>query len=546
MNQIQDHSPLSDAVPDLVLGVSRDGRLLSRIGGRGLPEAVTAQIVVGAKLEEVLSEEFSKLIRQLVRKAIAARAAQEARYVEQGYPLQIRVNPEGPDRVSCVVRSELAPARSEDSSTTRRERSYLDRRGFLQKFQETLSFSVLMEKPASVIVIDLDGVEQIARLDLASAEQAANLAIMRLSVDLSRQGTDAALTGCLGQLRDDQLALVMQTTDRIVIQRTIEVIVASLSQPLAVADATFNLTPAAGVAVLGRDATSVKSLIDHARIAAIEGRRGATPDAHFFSQTLKMRAQSRLDIARELREAIASRSIGTRYTARHDLRDGRLVALLGYARWVHRIRGDVPPQEFLAVAEATGSAVLFSRALLERICADQAQLNERFGADVRLSYGPLRHHVLHEDFCADIERCLGEARIAPQRFEVRISERAFVSIAEDSLLRLSRLGVPLVVDEMGRGLGSLDKLARAPIWGLQLDRGWVEALAHDPVAQRICRAGIAAAQGLEVSTVASGVDCAATRDTLLSYGCHYGSGDLFPSPEMAMPAERTMVKRVAT
>jgi EAL domain-containing protein (putative c-di-GMP-specific phosphodiesterase class I) len=65
------------------------------------------------------------------------------------------------------------------------------------------------------------------------------------------------------------------------------------------------------------------------------------------------------------------------------------------------------------------------------------------------------------------------------------------------------------------------------------------------VAQRICRAGIAAAQGLEIATVASGVDDILTRDALLGFGCRYGSGDLFPSPELAAPAERPMVKRVA-
>jgi EAL domain-containing protein (putative c-di-GMP-specific phosphodiesterase class I) len=80
---------------------------------------------------------------------------------------------------------------------------------------------------------------------------------------------------------------------------------------------------------------------------------------------------------------------------------------------------------------------------------------------------------------------------------------------------------------VGRGLSSLDQVARAPLWGMQLDRAWVEAIQTDEVALRVCRAGIAAAAALSVSPIAVGVDDAAVRQALLSLGCHYGSGDLY-------------------
>jgi EAL domain-containing protein (putative c-di-GMP-specific phosphodiesterase class I) len=92
---------------------------------------------------------------------------------------------------------------------------------------------------------------------------------------------------------------------------------------------------------------------------------------------------------------------------------------------------------------------------------------------------------------------------------------------------LQRLGVQIVIDEIGRGFGSLDRLARAPIWGLQLDRAWVTALRSDSVALRVCRAGISAAVALGVTPIATGVDDAAQREALLQLGCRHGSGDLY-------------------
>jgi EAL domain-containing protein (putative c-di-GMP-specific phosphodiesterase class I) len=70
-------------------------------------------------------------------------------------------------------------------------------------------------------------------------------------------------------------------------------------------------------------------------------------------------------------------------------------------------------------------------------------------------------------------------------------------------------------------------LARAPIWGLQLDRAWVTALRGDTVARKVCLAGISMATALGLTPIATGVDDAGQREALLSLGCRHGSGDLY-------------------
>ena len=95
-------------------------------------------------------------------------------------------------------------------------------------------------------------------------------------------------------------------------------------------------------------------LLDHARAAAAEARRAASRDVFFFSDTLQLRSLARIDIARELREAIANRAIRLRYMGRHELATGRRVAWVGYVRWLHPLRGEIRPSEFLRVAQTTG------------------------------------------------------------------------------------------------------------------------------------------------------------------------------------------------
>jgi EAL domain-containing protein (putative c-di-GMP-specific phosphodiesterase class I)/GGDEF domain-containing protein len=378
-------------------------------------------------------------------------------------------------------------------------------------------------------LIYLDGLAEIARVvDVKISEQVLSAAIVRLPVETtSMQCGGAESSWYLGQLSAELLAIVIESSDRDTIESRVSGVCASLREPVKIGDASFHLTPYAGVSILGQDGSSPRSLLDKARSAAAECRRAHSDRIHFFTDTLKLRSIARLDAAREIREAIASREIRLRYTGRHDLASGALVAQVGYLHWNHPLRGEIAPTEFLGMAETTGLATLLSRALLDGLCEDFEALAPELPPDARLSFGPLRHHLLQDDFVDDIAGMLGRRGLSASRLEIRISERSFATMNLSVYQALHELGVQIVIDEMGRGFGSLDRLARAPIWGLQLDRAWVTALRSDSVALKVCRAGISAAAALGVTPIATGVDDEAQREALLALGCRHGSGDLY-------------------
>jgi len=519
---------LIEGLPDLVVVVRRDGVVLQWGGGHGVPDLRPSRDITGQRLEGVWPRPVAGLLRQLTRRAIASRTTAEARFEEGGCAYEARASAHGPERALCVVRAAAAGAQHDAlDATDERPRPQLDRRGFLRRFKESMSMAALREMPLAVAVIHVDGIADIAQIIATKlSEQIMSTAILRLPT----QPTDPGGAGSwwyLGQLSESLLAVVLESSDRDAIGACLGSVCASLREPVATAGAEFHLTPYAGVAVLGQDASSPKLLLDHARAAATEARRCGSSEVCFFTDTLRLRSLARLDIARELRDAIENHDIRLRYVGRHDLASGRLVTWVGYLHWLHPLRGEIRAAEFLKVAETTGLATLLSRAVLSGLAEDFARLAAAADADVRLSFGALRHHVLHEDFAADIGRFLAEGAVPAARLELRISERALIARDAVDLRCLGQLGVQLVVDEVGRGMGSLDLLARAPIWGLQLDRAWVTALRSDAVARKVCRAGIGMAAALGITPIATGVDDAQQRDALLALGCRLGSGDLF-------------------
>ncbi|HTY49740.1 MAG TPA: EAL domain-containing protein [Steroidobacteraceae bacterium] len=514
------HDILIESLPDIVLLLRRDGTVVAAGGGEGVGALRPPPEAAGRSLEAFWPQPVAELLKQLGRKAIAARMPVEARFREGGYDYEARVSARGPDLTVCMIRTLLA--QDDGLEGSRGQGQWLDRRAFLKHLKDAVALAALREQQLCVALIHIDGISdigQIARPEVA--ERVMSAAIGRLPPP----GT--AHPRQLGQLGESLLAMALETGDRDVIEAEVSAVCASLRRPIALGGAQFQLAPHAGIAVLGQDAPSPRILLDQARSAATEARRSGSERPNFFTDTLRMRALSRLDIARELREAIEHRSIRLRYAGRHELATGRLAAWAGYLRWQQPLRGEVRPAELLRVAEATGMALPLSRMLLTCLREDFAAHGASWDPQVRISFGPLRHHVLHEDFAGDISRFVREGAVPAERLELRIAEKTFIGLAPAQCECIHGLGVRLVIDEVGRELASLDRLARAPIWGLQLDRAWVTVFRNDAAALKVCRAGIAVAAALGLAPLATGVDDREQCEALLALGCLQGSGDFY-------------------
>jgi predicted signal transduction protein with EAL and GGDEF domain len=521
-------SSFIQSLPELILLIRRDGTLLHVAGGRGIP----ALRALGGWEDETFTpawpEAVATLIAQLARRAIGDRGASEARFEVAGEGFEARVTAIGQDRCTCVLRA-AAAAVPVDRRMAANARPDPDRRGFLRRLKEAVSSARLREKPLAVAVVQIDDVTELGRVIAPRvSEQIVNSALQKVLQMAADRPADEPEWD-LGQLKESQLAMWIDSADRDRIEACLARLCGALREPVNIGPAHFQLALHAGVAILGLDATSPQVLVDHACVAAGEARRAAALRAFFFSDTLKMKSLARLDIAREIHSAIEAGHFRLRYRFRHHLATGQRTAWVGYVGWTHPLRGAIPPAEFLPVAQSMGLATGLSRSVLHTLHEDFPLLAGEDPA-IRLSFGALRAHALDERFLADLRRAIVDTALPAERLEIRLAESAVVSRDPSEFMPLRDLGVRIVADEMGRELVPLPRLAGAPVWGLQIDRAWGSQLPGDALAQRVCAAVVGVARGLGFTPLASGLDSAAHRDALLEMGCEQGTGDLYGWP----------------
>lgn len=530
--RLMQEDSLIQALPDWVAFVRRDGVVQRQLGGRAL--SLTGQAdVEGRSLRDLWSPEIGASLLLLVQRTLKDRSPCETQFSFAGQRYQVRVQAHGRERALCVIRGLSADPESERRDGVREAgRGAMERRAFVERLKQQVSDATLRENQLAILMIHIDGLDAVGRLfDFALVDQVHTALLSRLPSPASGA---AAASWSVGRLGDNVLAAVVERYgDREQLREIAAQFQQSLVQPVVLGSATFSLTPSIGIAVLGEDATRARALLEHAQSAMLEARRNERQGISFYSDTLRIRSLARLDVERELREAIADDQLALRYHGRYALQDGRLVAVQGYLSWQHPLRGELRASEFLPVADSTGLALTLSRWALRRMRQDLPQLRMLAGPGLRFSFGALRQHFSANALCEDVSSWIASGEIAAAELELRIAEKALANLASPSatLRAFSKQGVHVIIDEYGRGVTSLPKLARLPVAALQLDRAMVLSARSDAVAMKAVRAAVAIAAALELPAIAAGVDAAEQRDLLLAMGCAEGLGDCFgPSP----------------
>lgn len=311
---------------------------------------------------------------------------------------------------------------------------------------------------------------------------------------------------------------------------------ATLAAPLQIENHSLSLCISLGVAHFPDDADSVDSLISAADSAMYQAKHLGRNVVQFAHADFSLRARQRIELANDLRAALQSGAITPHFQPIVDLRSGTLVCAEALARWKHPVRGFVPPDVFIGIAEASGQIDRLTEQLLRTACREAVQWRGSQGQPPpRLAFN-LSPRQVREDVVEMIGRVLTETGLPASQLEIEIIESAIIErpeTAERLLRQLKTLGVSIALDDFGTGYSSLSYLLRFPIDKIKVDRSFVAQLNDQKQAGKIVAATISLAASLEIGLVAEGVEHIGQMLTLYELGCHQQQGWLFGK---ALPA----------
>ena len=252
-----------------------------------------------------------------------------------------------------------------------------------------------------------------------------------------------------------------------------------------------------------------------------------------FDRQMHQRAARLLDLESALRLALDHGDLKLAYQPIVRLDGGGVAGVEALLRWDHPTRGEVPPKEFVGVAEQSGLIVPLGRWVVEEAVEQIVRWRRDLaGASELMVSINLSAQQLSPDLVALCEYLIHRSG-ERDAFAFEITESvimADVDAAITVLQALRQLGIPVAIDDFGTGYSSLEYLQRLPVRALKIDASFIEGLggdAHDP---SIVRAVIGLAHALGMQTCAEGVETAQQLALLTSMGCHLGQGFFFAKP----------------
>ena len=274
----------------------------------------------------------------------------------------------------------------------------------------------------------------------------------------------------------------------------------ALAKEFPIDDKTVRIGVTTGISVFPHNGTDAASLLANAGAALFRAKVKSRGSIGVYEPEMDQQIRDRRVLHQDLSLAIKNGELSLHYQP--QAASGQTVAssaVIGFealARWLHPVRGFVPPADFIPLAEESGLIVEMGEWILREACREAASWSMPLQIAVNLSPA----QFMHGDLVSLVHSILLETGLSPGRLELEITEGVLIEDFDRGLAllrRLKALGVRISMDDFGSGYSSLSYLQAFPFDKIKIDRAFVMNLGRNPQSAAIVRAVIGLGHGLE-------------------------------------------------
>ena len=337
----------------------------------------------------------------------------------------------------------------------------------------------------------------------------------------------------ISRLGGDEFVLVLPEVDANTAAARASFILETFRQPFRVDGHQLTVTPSIGIAMYPDDARDPETLIRNADAAMYHAKDLGRSTFQFFTAELNARAYERLKMENHLRGALGNNEFTLVYQPLVSIADGTIKGAEALLRWSSPVLGQVPPDQFIPVAEQSGLIVEIGDWVIDSACRQLARWREAGVGHLSVAVNVSAVQFWRGNLESIVLSALDRWDIEPRQLEFELTESVIMQDVESArrvLADLKQLGVGLVIDDFGTGYSSLSYLKQFRIDLIKIDRSFVRDVSTDPEDAAIVSAILSMADDLRIRVVAEGVEDARQLEFLRSRGCHFVQGFLFDRP----------------
>jgi len=401
-----------------------------------------------------------------------------------------------------------------------------NRAAFLQALAQMIEACAGTDEEFAVLSVDLDGLKEVNDVFGHAVGD-------KLLIEVARRIQAAARGGVVARLSGDEFGLIIDGKQPAAGLALAEQLAVALANEFVIDGKSVRTGCTTGISVFPHNGSDAAALLANAGAALFRAKAKSRGSISVYEPEMDQQIRDRRVLHQDLSLAIKNGELSLYYqpqaVSRHTVASSEVIGFEALARWLHPVRGFVPPSDFIPLAEESGLIVEMGEWILRQACREAASWPIALQVAVNLSPA----QFMHGDVVGLVHSILLETGLAPGRLELEITEGVLIEDFDRGLAllrRLKALGVRVSMDDFGSGYSSLSYLQAFPFDKIKIDRAFVMNLGRNPQSASIVRAVIGLGHGLGMSIVAEGVETQEQLAFLADEGCDAVQGYFLGKP----------------
>ncbi|HKH00404.1 MAG TPA: EAL domain-containing protein [Bradyrhizobium sp.] len=401
-----------------------------------------------------------------------------------------------------------------------------NRAAFLQALAQMIEACEGTDEEFAVLSMDLDGLKEVNDVFGHATGD-------KLLIEVARRIQSSARGGVVARLSGDEFGLIIDGKQPVAGMLLAEQLAEVLATEFLIDGKSVRTGVTTGISVFPHNGADAASLLANAGAALFRAKAKSRGSISIYEPEMDQQIRDRRVLHQDLSLAIKNGELSLHYQpqamSRHTVASSEIIGFEALARWLHPVRGFVPPSDFIPLAEESGLIVVMGEWILREACREAASWLLPLQIAVNLSPA----QFMHGDVVSLVHSILLETGLAPGRLELEITEGVLIEDFDRGLAllrRLKALGVRISMDDFGSGYSSLSYLQAFPFDKIKIDRAFVTNVGRNPQSAAIIRAVIGLCHGLEMSIVAEGVETQEQLAFLADEGCDAVQGYFLGKP----------------
>lgn len=353
----------------------------------------------------------------------------------------------------------------------------------------------------------------------------------------------------VARISGDEFTVVLRQIDNEYVPIDVaEKLLTEIRKPYAIQDRQIYCGASIGISVFPEDSTVADELISKADYAMYEVKRSGRNGCKYFTHSMQERSESRHRLFTRLQRAINEQQLYVVYQPVIDLKTGDIAKCEALVRWRDEDGFEIPPSEFIALAEETSLVNEIDRFVLAEAGNYIERLEHETGQRISLSVNVSPRVFASTDAALKSWMALAMEVASRVDLTIEITERMLIEGPEKALCVLNKLkasGATIAIDDFGVGYSSLSYLTTLPIDFIKIDRSFVQRVDETESARMLVDTIISLAKNLDLQLIGEGVENDDSLEMLRSKGCDFAQGYLLGKPMRGDDlAERLRVKEI--